>query len=143
MILYHFCCEHDMRGIRNKGICRGAVVTDRPILRKGKTVYQNVLNMGWQWLTLDGDRTRQSWATNHLIRIDRLEYRWTVEIPKDDECQLYDRDGMAWQIPTRERLFDGWAGSENWRVYHGNIPKRYLKKLERWNRDRQEWEEVA
>lgn len=142
MIIYHFCCERDMRGIRNKGITKGGVVCERSYRQNGKIRYQPVIVNGFQWVTLDEDRNRQSWATQILLRYDRTEYRWTVEIPEKEEGQLYDRDRLAALYPGSEQAFDGWAGSENWRVFRGNIPKFWLKKLERWNKETDAWEEV-
>ena len=97
----------------------------------------------WQWLTLDGSREEQSWATKHTIRYDRTEYRWTVEIPEAEESQLYDMERLEAAIPGTDALFLGWPGSENWRVYRGNIPRKWLKKLEHWNRITGRWENVA
>lgn len=139
MILYHFCCERDMKGIRNKGITLGCVAGE--ILVPGQNKWQHYIRPGWQWLTLDGDRKKQSWATKHLIRYDRTEYRYTVEIPEKDETQIYDRERLVNTIPGSDSLYDGWAGSENWRVYRGPIPKKYLKKLERWNKETESWED--
>ena len=140
MTLYHFCCARDMRGIRNRGITDGVVACQR-LMNPGvfPEVWQNFFYRGWQWLTLDPDRSRQSWATRIRIRYDRTEYRWTVEIP--DEDQLFDRNRMMTEIPGCEVLFDEWPGSENWRVYKGNISKYQLTKLEHWNGSG--WDEVS
>jgi len=142
MILYHFCCERDMRGIRSQGITKGMIVGERSFMQKGRVKWQRYMIPGWQWLTLDGDRTRQSWATRHLIRYDRTEYRWTVEIPEREEGSLYNRGRLMALYPGVEALFDGWDGSGSWRVYRGYIPRMWLKKLEHWNRATGEWEEV-
>lgn len=133
MLIYHYCCERDMKGIRKGGITEGAVVTleGLPVIRKG-----------WQWLTLSPDHDGQSWATRKLIREDRTEYRWTVEIPEADMDFLYDRDALAEIIPGSEALFDGWPGSENWRVFHGPILPRQLKRLQRWDADQRAWEDM-
>lgn len=140
MILYHFCCKKDMRGIRCSGITKGVVCCDILMSKIGTLpeVWQYMLFNGWQWLTMDPDHDRQSWATKIKIKIDRLEYRWTVDVP--DEDQLYDRDALDKEIAGTKALFDGWAGSENWRVYRGNISKYQLKKLEHWNGSG--WDEV-
>lgn len=137
--LYHFCCDRDMPGIRSQGITRGKVV-DHKKSTSGKWVWVEFL--GWQWLTYDKNRDRQSWATMKKIKYSRREYRFTVEIPEKEVGQLYDRDRLAKEIPGTEVLFDGWAGSENWVVYRGKIPKYWLKKLEHWNKEKQLWEEV-
>ena len=139
MILYHFCSKRHMRGIRCNGITDGVICGER-LLNPGvfPECWQNIFYTGWQWLTLDPVRDRQSWATKKLIKYDRRDYRWTVEIP--DEDHLYDRDRLSELYPGTETLFDGWPGSENWRVYRGPISKYQLKKLERWNGSG--WDEV-
>lgn len=137
MRMYHYCCERDMKGIRKGGITEGAVVT-----WEGKGRGFPVIRKGWQWLTFSADHGGQSWATRETIRYDRTEYRWTVEIPDEDLSQLYDRDRLAAEIPGSEALFDGWAGSENWRVFHGPIFRKQLIRLERWNALREEWEDM-
>lgn len=144
MRVYHFCCERDMRGIRNKGITQGAVVCEKKIPQgKGKpAVWQPCMRTGWQWVTLDGRHDRQSWATQYTIRIDRTEYRWTVDIPEKEEDSLYNRHRLNELLPGSGKLFDGWDGSENWLVYRGSIPKKWLTKLERWNKKTECWEDV-
>ena len=137
--LYHFCCDRDMPGIRSQGITKGEIVGEKQN-KFGK--WGRVEFLGWQWLTYDKNRDRQSWATRNLIKYSRTEYRFTVEIPEKEVSQLYDRDRLAEEIPGTERLFDGWAWSENWVVYRGKIPKYWLKKLEHWNKEKQLWEEV-
>ena len=144
VILYHFCCERDMRGIRNKGITKGMICCETRIPQPaGKPDKWSMLMIqDWQWITLDGERCRQSWATQFMIHYDRTEYRWTIDMPEKETDSLYDRDRLAERFPGSERLFDEWAGSENWRVYHGPIPKKWLVKLEHWNREEGEWEEI-
>ena len=143
MILYHFCCERDMRGIRSNGITKGVIFGEQQVKQPdkgGKWVWCAI--PGWQWLTLDKERNHQSWATKHLIRYDRTEYRWTVEIPEKEEGSLYNRARLMELYPGVERLFDGWDGSGSWRVYRGYIPRMWLKKLEHWNKATGQWEEV-
>lgn len=138
MTLYHFCCARDMRGIKSNGIIKGGVTVwqDTAGTKEGHPV----IHMGWQWLTLDPEKEHQSWNTHVLLNYDRTEYRWTVEIPEAFETQLYGRDRMAKAIPGSEAAFDGWDGSENWRVYRGPIFRRWLKKLDRWNKQTGAWE---
>ena len=137
--LYHFCCAEDMPGIRSQGITKGVIVGER---QSASGRWVRVEFPGYQWMTYDRNRDRQSWATMKLIKYSRTEYRFTVEIPEKEVSQLYDRDRLSEQIPGSEKLFDGWAGSENWVVYRGKVPKYWLKKLEHWNKETQQWEEV-
>ena len=144
MILYHFCCERDMKGIRNNGITKGMISGKMLVKHPGKRgEWQFYMTPGWQWLTLDGDHEGQSWATKHIIRYDRTEYRFTVEIPEIEEAQLYDKDRLNEAIPGTDSLFLGWPGSENWRVYRGNIPKYWIRRLEKWNKEKRCWEVIS
>lgn len=119
MIIYHFCAKRDLKSILRTGIYGGMIVewTDQG--------YR--MQTGWTWLTLDPDPKRQSWATSHIIPYDRTACRLTVDIPEDMLSQLYDRDGVAEIYPCTVRLFDGWAGSENWRVFDGIVPREWIQ----------------
>jgi len=114
MRIYHFCSARDVKAIRRQGIRLGGVYISKPGDAKSVEIYK-----GYQWLTLDPEKKNQSWATRHLVKYDRTAYRLTVELP--DDAVLYDRDGLEAEIPGSGILFDGWPGSENWRVYHGWI----------------------
>ena len=138
--LYHFCCKEDMPGIKSQGITKGVIIFEE-LRRVGTREKRQMFRMdGWQWLTHDKNRNRQSWATRRTIWIDRLEYRWTVEIPDKEADQLYNRDRLVKLLPKAAPLFDGWEGSENWEVYRGPISKYELKSLDHWNG--YNWEEV-
>lgn len=74
MILYHFCCERDMRGIRNKGIIKGKIAVQARINNHGKPgKFQTYAMAGWQWLTLDSEKEHQSWNTHVLLNYDRTQ----------------------------------------------------------------------
>ena len=83
------------------------------------------------WLTLDPDPKQQSWATNYTIPYSRTAWRLTVEIPKDSEDRIFDREKIVQLYPKADCLFKRWAGSENWRVYHGIIPKEWIVAADR------------
>jgi hypothetical protein len=121
MKIYHFCSAKHVRPILKQGIRTGGVCL------LGKDGYD--LRVGWQWLTLDQVRENQSWATRNLVKYDRTAYRLTVELP--DDSVLYDRDGLEKEIPGSRVLFDGWPGSENWRVYHGWILPEWITGCEK------------
>ena len=55
----------------------------------------------------------------------------SVDIPDVELSRLYDRFGITAMYPACACLFDGWPGSENWRVFHGVIPKEWIVKAER------------
>ena len=124
MRIYHFCSARDVKAIRRQGIRLGGVYISKTGDAKSVEIYQ-----GYQWLTLDPEKKNQSWATRHFVKYDRTAYRLTVELP--DDAVLYDRDGLEAEIPGSGILFDGWPGSENWRVYHGWILPEWITACER------------
>ena len=144
MMVCHFCSRQDMNGIRNKGITKGGICGHARVKQgEGKRPkYVPFMRPGWQWVTTDGDHERQSWATQHTIRTNRTECRWTVEIPEKEEGQLYNRDRLEELYPGSAALFDGWDGSENWFVFRGTIPKYWLRALDIWDEDTGEWARV-
>ena len=123
MVLYHFCTDSTVKSILRRGITRGALAL--PTLT-GYALYN-----GWQWLTADPDPAHQSWATRFVIRESRTAWRLTVEIPDTELHRLYDRQRLALEYSGVPALFDGWPGSANWRVYHGQIPAKWIKYAER------------
>lgn len=129
MILYHFCAKRHVRQILRQGIAVGS------LLEPSKAGYY--IHSGWMWLTLDPDPKNQSWATNNRIPYSRTAWRLTVELPDGELDKLYDREKLTSRYPACDLLFKGWTGSENWRVYHGVIPKEFIveavevKKVER------------
>ena len=137
MLIYHFCCEKDLRGIKTDGLTKGAI----PIVDviNGKQCWG--LIKGWQWLTVDGRHGEQAWATNELIKDDRTEYRLTIQIVGKEVKSLYDRDQLLELLPQVDpMLFDGWEGSKSWRVFRGTIPKYWIQKIEHWENG--EWKPI-
>jgi len=64
--LWHFTCDHGMRGIRRDGL-----------LKPGPD--------GWVWLTdLRKPRRSEIGLTSHLLRCDRMAWRITVADPGAD-----------------------------------------------------------
>lgn len=118
MILYHFCAERHLKSIMTRGLVKGAIAEPTPT---GFRIYS-----GWTWLTLDPDPGRQSWATKNVIKYDRTQYRLTIEIPDAEIGKLFNRKGIAALLPACDLLFDGFSGSENWRVFHGRIPPEWI-----------------
>lgn len=123
MTLYHFCADKHVKSILRQGLTIGAVAEPT---HKGF-----VLRYGYIWLTLDGDPAHQSWATKHAISYSRTAWRLTIEMPEGEALKLFDRYSLPLRFPGTYRLFDGWPGSEDWRVYHGMIPKQWITKAER------------
>ena len=77
------------------------------------------------------DPKNQSWATRNIVKYSRTAWRLTIDIPEVALSRLYDRFGITAMYPACACLFDGWPGSENWRVFHGVIPKEWIMKAER------------
>lgn len=125
MILYHFCANKHIKAIHHKGLTIGAVVVMHP--------FGWEMHSGWIWLTMDPDPKHQSWATSKLIGYSRTAWRLTIEIP--DAIigdRLYDRARLTALYPeTEEQLFEGWPGSDDWRIWHGTIPPKWITKFER------------
>lgn len=119
MEIYHFCAARDVRKILKNGLTKGGVLMP---VHTGFLMFD-----GYCWLTLDGDPNRQSWNTHYLVHYSRAAYRLTIEIPNEEERWLLDRDALEQRIPGSGKLFDGWAGSEHWRVYWGRIPAKWIQ----------------
>ena len=123
MTLYHFCADKHVKQILRQGLTIGGVAEPT------NTGY--LIHNGWMWLTLDPDPARQSWATRNVVKYSRTAWRLTVEIPDDELVKLYDRNTLPMLYPNTAMLFKGWPGSENWRIFHGVIPKEWIKKAEK------------
>lgn len=123
MILYHFCADRHIKSILRSGLTKGGLTEITP--------HGFILHAGWVWLTTDLDAKKQSWATRNAIQYSRTAWRLTVEIPDDELDRIYDRQRLQMVYPLTAPLFEGWPGSENWRVYHGRIPREYIKAYER------------
>ena len=123
MILYHFCADRHIKNILRKGLIEGGLTEITP---RGF-----ILHTGWEWLTTDPDPKHQSWATRNIVQYDRTAWRLTIEIPDSELYRIYDRQRLQTIYPFANPLFEGWLGSENWRVYRGWIPKEYIKAYER------------
>lgn len=125
MRLYHFCSKRHVKKILREGISKGGVYLPRPGDAKSIELFY-----GYQWVTLDSDPGGQSWNTREIVRYNRTDYLLTLEIPKDCEDRIMDRDALEKEIPGSRQLFDGWPGSENWRVYHGWILPEWIINVE-------------
>lgn len=123
MTLYHFCADKHVKQIMRKGLTIGVVTEPTPA--------GYIMHNGWIWLTTDPNPTRQSWATRHQIKYSRTAWRLTIEIPAEFIERLFDRPMLTAIYPTTYRLFDGWPGSENWRIFHGMIPREWIVKADK------------
>lgn len=119
MILFHFCAGKHIKSILHHGLTEGFLAIPAHC---GFSLLS-----GWTWLTTDPDPNNQSWATKNAIKYDRTAWRLTIEIPDDALSEMYDRAGVSRIYPTCDLLFKDFRGSENWRVYHGRIPKEWIR----------------
>lgn len=119
MILYHFCTAESAEKILRDGITEGLT----PIWNGGELI----LDRPAQWLTREPDARKQSWNTKTLIADDRTAYRLTVRIPESYGKKLYRASAYIKQFPKEnwDLVFD-WGGSEQWYVYRGKIPPRWI-----------------
>ena len=118
MTLYHFCAEKHVKQILRQGLTLGALIEPNPT--------SFFLHEGWMWLTKDPNPNNQSWATQIMVKRKRTAWRLTIEIPNDEIRKLYDRSRIRMLYPASDLLFQGYPGSENWRVFHGVIPKEWI-----------------
>lgn len=119
MTLYHFCAEQDKSNILKEGITLGQF----PKLVSGQ--YQFVPHC--QWLTADPDPQKQSWATKHLIDYSRTAYRLTINIPANYHKKLIRAIDFVKDMPEEaQRIVTGWGGSDEWYIYHGKIPAKWI-----------------
>ena len=126
MRVYHFCAAKSMRAILRQGVKVGGVYVPHPGDAKSIDMYR-----GYQWVTLDPERANQSWATRQIVKYDRTAYRMAIDLPDEAVERLLTRDQLDAEIPGSGVLFDGWPGSESWRVYHGWILPEWITECDR------------
>ena len=119
MILYHFCAAHMKDSILAEGLTKGMFPhfegDDLEPIPK------------CQWLTKDPDPRRQSWATQNLINYSRTAYRLTVDIPRSHHKKLVRALDFIRDMPAEDQeLVTGWAGGDQWYIYRGNIPPKWI-----------------
>jgi len=120
MRLYHFTSVHLLGGIRKNGLTLGCL----PIITETKTVLIRLC----QWLTSDGDFNAQSWATSETISYDRTAVRLAIEIPVKYHDKLINAHDFVKLMPgASKRLITDWEGSENWYLFFGVIPPKWIK----------------
>lgn len=120
--LYHFCAAHMVESIKKNGLTLGRF----PVLGDGHIT----LIGGLQWLTAESTATKQSWATSTLIPYSRTAYRLTIEIPAGHERKLFKALDFARQLPPgNERLITDWEGGDQWYIFKGKIPPRWITEV--------------
>lgn len=129
--LFHYTALHHAEGImRSGGISRGGIPIPDPTGTHAEGVER-----GWQWLTTSDDWA-QPWATRGIVRCDRTEVRFVVEVPLLELHRLRRWDAVAADFgyrPELARAFAGLAGGDSsaWRVFRGTIPRSWLRGVEK------------
>ena len=123
MIFYHFTSKHHVGGCKNTGLIMGVLPMsiDPPNFKNG-----------YQWLTTNPDFD-QSWDRGKNLPYDRTDYRLTIEIPDKHKSKLLKFTTDIKKIIPKfiyEALF-GYGEPDNWYAYHGLIPSKWIKKVER------------
>ena len=122
MILYHFCPAHLVRGIMEQGLCVGMF----PLIGGGHVTMLE----GYQWLTAEKDPAKQSWATRQIIPYSRIACRLTVDIPLSRIRKLYRAvDFVKSFEPEQQEIVTEWPGSDQWYVYKGRIPPKWISSV--------------
>lgn len=83
---------------------------------------------GVQWLTLESDPEKQSWATHILIPYSRTAFRLTVNIPDSFKKKLLKASDYSAKLPEEvdRKIVSDWPGSDAWYVYLGKIPPKWI-----------------
>ena len=122
--IYHFCAGVMLGGILREGLTKGRC----PMVTKDKVGYVS----GCQWLTAEGDRQKQSWATQIDIKYDRTEYRLKVKIPFKARHRLIRAADYIKRFPIEMRhVVLDWKGHEDWYVFEGKIPADWIVQVEK------------
>ena len=128
MVLYHFCAAHMKSAILKNGLTLGLY----PIQGKRPEDWPKC-----QWLTKDPEPEKQSWATRNLLSYSRTAYRLTVKIP-DNYClkKLQSAEQFVAGMSEADRKpITEYPGSENWYVYLGRIPPKWIIGCKRMGKD--------
>lgn len=119
MTLYHFLAAHMVEAVKRDGLTMGIF----PIFDGADlTIIKNC-----QWLTADKNPNNQSWATSVTLPYSRTAYRLTVNIPFSRRKKLVKASDFVERLPeTARELVDAWEGSDQWYVYLGPIPAKWI-----------------
>lgn len=130
MKLYHFCADHMLKGILRDGLTLGSTPIHEPDPSHPEYFFLKGFLRDTQWLTTDPDWTRQSWCTSQAIAYRRDDWRLTVELGLAYRLNLLTAAQLCARKKLPASLYEGFPGSENWRVYMGRIPASKIVKVE-------------
>ncbi len=121
MKLYHFCGEKFLPSILKNGISEGRT----PIIKTCVDDPDSFELIGWhirtQWLTINPDPQKQSWATRESISYSRTDYRLTVWVSVASIHKVLTPAQAIKAMKVAPMLFEKFSGSEDWRIYRGVI----------------------
>ena len=123
MKFYHFTSKHHVDGCKTTGIIMGML----PL-----SIEPPKLKNGYQWLTTNPDFD-QSWDRAKNLPYDRTEYRLTIEIPDKHKTKILKFTTDIKKILPKfiYGAMSGYGEPGNWYVFHGLIPSKWIKKVER------------
>lgn len=124
MKLFHFTSRYHVQDVLRTGIIKGVIPSGYSILRP-------VLVYGYQWLTLNPSPD-QSWNEGSTLPYNRCEYRLTVKVPEAFEPNVLDWLAVCHSLTTVADELNSFGDPENWRLYKGNIPPEWIKRVERF-----------
>lgn len=125
MKLYHFTSRYHVQDVLRTGIIKGVIPAGVPLAP--------TLVHGYQWLTLNPS-PNQSWTKGSTLPYDRCEYRLTVKIPKAFEINVLNWLAVGHSLTNITDDLNSYGDPENWRLYKGNIPPDWIKRVERFKR---------
>jgi hypothetical protein len=83
-----------------------------------------------QWLTVNSDPLKQTWATSHGLNYSRTAYRLRIIIPGKHLRNLVAAGEFVKALPVEARYFvEDWTGSEDWYIYRGEILPQWIKEI--------------
>lgn len=122
--LFHFCAAMDVESIKRQGLTLGMCPVDT---MRGIRMIKKC-----QWLTVNSDPSKQTWATSHGLNYSRTAYRLRIIIPGKRLRNLVAAGEFVKALPIEARYFvEDWPGSEDWYIYRGEILPQWIKEIEK------------
>lgn len=122
MRLYHFTARRFVDAILRDGICRGGVLVSVNPVR---------IDTAYRWLTTNPDWLAQEWAEGTgRLPYKRDEARLAVDVPDHAAGNVLTWCVSGPIISRYYRLLSGYGDPENWRLYFGNVPSKWITEVE-------------
>ncbi len=120
MKFYHFTALRFLNSIVKSGLTKGRMLRSLDPI----TFYSN-----YQWLTTNSTFD-QSWLNpNSTLPYKRNEVRLTIDVPDHamELCKPWSQ--MKFLVPDVAKDLSAYGDPENWWVYSGNIPARWILEI--------------